>query len=149
VFTLVSTVAFSAAGSSVSNTATVSSSTFDPASANNSSTASTSVNAATPSLSITKVLSSTSDNDSSGSVTAGDQLNYTVTAKNTGNIPLTGVVVSDDHFPATQSCPALAMGANCVLTGGYVVTGADVPPARSPTSAASLRTRPPGRSPLR
>jgi uncharacterized repeat protein (TIGR01451 family) len=125
-FSLVTNVAFSAAGSSVNNTATVSSSTFDPAEREQIVHLEHGVNAASPALSITKVLSSTNDNDSSSSVTAGDQLNYTVTAKNTGNIPLTGVVVSDDHFPATQSCPALAIGANCVLTGSYTVAGADV-----------------------
>jgi uncharacterized repeat protein (TIGR01451 family) len=126
VFTLVTDVAFSAAGSSISNTANVTSATFDPSSANNTSTSTTAVNAAAPALSIAKVLSGSVDNDGSSSVTAGDQLDYTVTATNTGNVPLSNVVVSDDHFAATQSCPSLAISATCVLTGSYVVTGADV-----------------------
>jgi uncharacterized repeat protein (TIGR01451 family) len=145
VFSLVTDVAFAAAGSTLTNTANVTTSTFDPGSANNTATSTTNVDAAAPSLSITKVLSSTADNDGSSSVTAGDQLNYTVTAKNTGNIPLTGVVVSDDHFGATQSCPALAINATCVLTGSYVVTGADVT-AGSVTNIGSVTSSEASRS---
>jgi outer membrane autotransporter protein/uncharacterized repeat protein (TIGR01451 family) len=124
-FTLVAKVAAGAGGSSVSNTATVSAATFDPSNADNSATATTAVTAVAPSMQVVKVLSGTVDNDSSGSVTTGDQLDYTVTATNNGNVPLSNVVVSDDHFAATQSCPTLAVNATCVLTGSYIVTAGD------------------------
>jgi hypothetical protein len=52
------------------------------------------------------VLTGTADNDGSGSVSEGDRLDYQVTATNNGNTMLANVVVSDDHFAATQSCPA-------------------------------------------
>ena len=114
-----------AVGSSISNTASVST-PFDPNTADNDSTVATSVSASAPSLSVLKELTGTADNDTSGSVSAGDRLDYRVTAKNNGNTGLTNVVVSDDHFTATQTCATLAVDAECVLTGSYVVTAADV-----------------------
>lgn len=124
-FTLVTQVSPSAApGSTISNTASVSS-TADGNAANNSATATNSVAATAASLAVSKVLTGTSDNDGSGAVSTGDQLDYEVTATNNGNVSLNNVVVSDDHFAATQTCPTLAPSATCVLTGSYIVTAAD------------------------
>jgi outer membrane autotransporter protein/uncharacterized repeat protein (TIGR01451 family) len=125
VITLVANVSPSApAGSTITNTATVSA-LADPNGGNNSSSASITVVAASPSLSVLKLLTGTADNDSSGSTSAGDRLDYSVTATNNGNVTLHNVVVSDDHFAATQTCATLAPNATCVLTGSYVVTAAD------------------------
>jgi uncharacterized repeat protein (TIGR01451 family) len=113
-------------GSTLSNTATIASRSFDSDNSNNSSTTTTAVTASAPSLTVTKVLTGTADNDSSGAVSAGDRLDYRVTAHNSGNTPLTAVHVTDDHFAAAQDCATLATGADCVLTGSYIVTAADV-----------------------
>jgi len=113
-------------GTPITNSATVTTAANDPDGSNNSATVTTLVAASAPSLSVSKVLTGTVDNDASGSVSAGDRLDYEVTATNNGNSVLTNVVVSDDHFPATQSCATLAVSATCVLSGGYVVTAADV-----------------------
>ena len=78
-----------------------------------------------PAMSVSKVLTGTVDNDTSGTVTPGDQLNYSVTATNSGNVALTNVVVSDNHFAATNTCTPLAVGGTCVLTGSYIVTAGD------------------------
>jgi len=125
VITLVANVSATApVGGTISNSANVSAFS-DPNGSNNSSTVTTVVVASAPSLSVLKLLTGTVDNDSSSSVSAGDRLDYSVTATNNGNVTLHNVVVSDDHFAATQACATLAVNATCVLTGSYVVTPAD------------------------
>jgi outer membrane autotransporter protein/uncharacterized repeat protein (TIGR01451 family) len=124
--TLVANVSPSApVGSTISNSATVSSAA-DGNTADNTATATVTVAASAPAMTVSKVLTGTVDNDNSSSVSAGDRLDYEVTAKNTGNSALPNVVVTDDHFSATQTCATLAVNATCVLTGSYVVTAADV-----------------------
>ncbi|MFH2079277.1 MAG: Ig-like domain-containing protein [Pseudomonadota bacterium] len=67
------------------------------------------------------------DADGSGSLTGGDTLSYTVTLTNTGNLPLTNVVVSDPQLtPGSTSCANVPLGGTCVLTGTHVVTDAEV-----------------------
>ncbi|MDN4471957.1 DUF7507 domain-containing protein [Demequina zhanjiangensis] len=67
------------------------------------------------------------DADESGDISAGDTLSYTVTATNTGTANLTDVVVSDPLLdPDSVTCPLLAPGETCELTGTYIVTAGDV-----------------------
>jgi uncharacterized repeat protein (TIGR01451 family) len=65
------------------------------------------------------------DNDSSGNVTLGDRLDYSITATNTGTVPLTNVQVNDD-FSAVHTCASVAVNATCVQTSSHLVTAADV-----------------------
>ena len=86
-----------------------------------------------PELSIDKVYNGISiDTDGSGDVSVGDTLSYTITATNTGNVDLNGVVVSDDltgDFTGDGTNPAcadpLTLTATCVLDTTYVVTTAE------------------------
>ncbi|MCX7553854.1 hypothetical protein OS175_08185, partial [Marinicella sp. S1101] len=79
------------------------------------------------SLSTVKALTGNADEDGSSSVTEGDTLTFTVTVTNTGDFPLTNVVVTDNLItPNSNTCPTVAVGATCVLTGTYVVTAGDV-----------------------
>ena len=80
-----------------------------------------------PDLAIVKSAPVNADEDNSGDVSLGDTLTYTVTANNAGTAILTSVVVSDLLIsPTTATCPTLAPGADCVLTGTYVVVAADI-----------------------
>ena len=80
-----------------------------------------------PGLTITKAYVDYTDNDSNGIISAGDDLNYTVTGSNTGDVALSNVVVSDVQLtPNSQTCATLAVGADCVLSGSYTVTAGDV-----------------------
>ena len=60
----------------------------------------------------------------------GDEVDYTLTATNTGNVTLTGVTITDPKLGAlacTPSQPAtLAPGAQIVCTGSYTLTQADL-----------------------
>ena len=125
-------------GSTISNSADVSSQTFDPSAANDSASALTTLSSA-PALRLVKVLTGSIDNDNSGTITLGDQLDYTVTATNSGNVELTNVVLSDDHFPATATCSSLLVGADCVLLGSYTVQSTDVSTG-SVTNVGSARS---------
>jgi uncharacterized repeat protein (TIGR01451 family) len=81
-----------------------------------------------PALETTKALTANADGDASGTVTEGDVLTYTVTVTNTGNIPLSNVVVSDSLITptgGTTPCASVAVGGTCTLVGTYTVTGAD------------------------
>ncbi|SFN57217.1 beta strand repeat-containing protein, partial [Dokdonella immobilis] len=82
-----------------------------------------------PALSTSKALTSNADGDASGTVTQGDVLTYTVTVTNTGNIPLSNVVVADSLITATGGttpCASVPVGGTCTLIGTYSVTAADV-----------------------
>ncbi|KRG71971.1 DUF7507 domain-containing protein [Pseudoxanthomonas dokdonensis] len=64
--------------------------------------------------------------------TAGEQIPYTVTAQNTGNVPLNNVTVNDPllagNFTCTPAVPVatLAVGASISCSGTYTVTQADI-----------------------
>ena len=78
-------------------------------------------------------------------MTQGDVLTYTVTVTNTGNIPLTNVVVTDwliTPTGGTTPCASVPVGGTCTLIGTYTVTAADVTPERSPTPVPATQMRP-------
>jgi uncharacterized repeat protein (TIGR01451 family) len=80
-----------------------------------------------PDLLIEKELTSYADNDGSGTISFGDLLTYTITTTNTGNITQSNVVVSDPILnPASTTCVTLPVGAQCILSGTYTVSQADV-----------------------
>ena len=67
------------------------------------------------------------DRDSSGDVTLGDVLSYTATATNSGNVPLSGVKVSDLLVSVEGvKCASVGLGETCELSGAYTVVQADV-----------------------
>ena len=79
------------------------------------------------SLTLTFEAPAHNDVDASGDVTLGDVLTYTATATNSGNVPLTNVVVKDLLVNTTgNTCGSVAIGGTCVLTGTYTVSQADV-----------------------
>ncbi|MCF6226470.1 MAG: IPTL-CTERM sorting domain-containing protein [Xanthomonadales bacterium] len=81
----------------------------------------------TPALNTVKAMTGNADEDGSTSITENDTLTFTITVTNTGNIPLTNVVVTDPMItPTTNSCATVAVGATCVLVGTYMVTAADI-----------------------
>ena len=74
------------------------------------------------SLSLTKVISQAPDPIVEGSV-----LQYTITATNTGDVDLSNVVIVDDMItPSSETCPTVAPGETCILTGTYSVVQADM-----------------------
>ena len=80
-----------------------------------------------PSLAVTKVMSKNDDNDGSGAVSLGDVLNYVIRAKNSGNITLNNILITDNRItPATTTCTVLAPDAVCELKGTYKVSEKDV-----------------------
>ncbi len=80
-----------------------------------------------PAMTVSKVLTRNTDGDHSGNVTVGDVLLYTVTANNTGKVPLTNVVVNDPLLsPNTTTCTGVPSGGHCSLTGSYTVTATDL-----------------------
>ena len=84
-----------------------------------------------PDLTLDKVLESYIDDDLSGTVTAGDTLTYSFETQNTGNVTLTGVMITDplDGLSALTCTPAqpstLAPLAAMTCTATYVVTALD------------------------
>lgn len=61
-----------------------------------------------------------------GKLKFGETITYTVVATNTGYTTQTDVVVSDTMLATSKTCPELAPGATCELTGSYVVQQTDV-----------------------
>ena len=90
-------------------------------------------------------IAKTTDVEDGTTVTLGDQINYTITVTNTGNVDLTGVTVTDNRMPNSvnvaigegEETPAevsegkvtigtLAKGQDATITYSYTVTAADV-----------------------
>lgn len=78
-------------------------------------------------LDIQKSDPTNNDADGSGGVSLNDVLTYVITATNTGTLTQTDVIVSDTLItPGAITCPSLAPGAMCVLTGSLTVSQAQV-----------------------
>ncbi|MFE7563704.1 DUF6923 family protein [Kitasatospora sp. NPDC057500] len=95
---------------------------------------------------------------STGKLVAGEQLTYTFEVKNTGNVTLTDVKVTEGAFTGSGTlspvtCPtaeaaSLAPGATMTCTAGYTVTQADVDAGSVKNSATATGTPPTGPPPV-
>ena len=82
---------------------------------------------ASPSLDLSLPVPTHNDADGSGDVTLNDGLTYTATATNDGNVPLSGVTLSDLLVDKDgRNCGSLDIGEQCQLTGAHTVTQTDV-----------------------
>ena len=111
-------------GTSLTNTASVTSTTSDPSAANNSATAVTSFSAATADLSITK--------SGPASATTGSVITYTLTVANNGPATATNVVVSD---PTPAALTFFNTGGAC--SGAFPCSLGSLTPNQSVTVTAS------------
>jgi LPXTG-site transpeptidase (sortase) family protein len=99
-----------------------------------------------PSISVTKtgVLDMTAAGQS-GRVDSGDKITYTFTVKNTGNVALSNVALSDSKFTVTGSAiGSLAIGATATLTSTYTLSQADVDAGSYQNKATVTGTPPTG-----
>ncbi len=88
----------------------------------------------TPGLSVSKTADETS-------VVAGAGVHFHVTATNTGNVPLTGVVVTDAAAPGCAGSPgALAVGAHVTLDCVVTTSAGNVPTLSNTAGADSNET---------
>ena len=75
---------------------------------------------ASPSLDLSLPVPTNNDADDSGDVTLNDVLTYTATATNDGNVPLSGVTLSDLLVDEDgHVCDSLDIGEQCQLTGTH------------------------------
>ena len=96
-----------------------------------------------PSIALEKELTANSDADGNGEASVGDTLTYTVTATNTGNVPLANVTIDDPiTTPDSVTCALVAPGATCQLVATYTVTQADAD-AGEVLNTATVRTEAP------
>jgi uncharacterized repeat protein (TIGR01451 family) len=58
--------------------------------------------------------------------TVGQKIKYTYTVTNSGNVPISGIMVTDDKVTVTISSGTLAPGRSVVGTGTYAITQADI-----------------------
>ncbi|WP_170756571.1 DUF11 domain-containing protein, partial [Ruegeria lacuscaerulensis] len=80
-----------------------------------------------PGIEIEKEITSVDDLNGNGLVDAGDQINYSITVTNTGNVTLTDVDVEDPLLGGTlASGETIAVGGEETYTGSYTITQADV-----------------------
>jgi len=99
---------------------------------------------ASPAISVTKAANRTSG------LRQGDSVRYTITVKNTGNVTLTGINVTDSlvKFKGnTGKNIKLAPGKAAKITYNYTVTAADVRAGRVVNTATARGTAPDGSRP--
>ena len=79
-------------------------------------------------INLTKSQTNYDDLDKSESVTLNDKLYYKIVVTNTGQVDLTGLVISDPVITITaNTCTStLTIGASCVVEGFHIVTANDV-----------------------
>ncbi|MCU0826024.1 MAG: hypothetical protein MUE52_01110 [Tabrizicola sp.] len=83
---------------------------------------------ATAGISLIKSLVDVSDNDGDGQIEAGDTATYSFTVRNTGNVVLADVTVSDPLLAVAGGPATLLVGGTDATTfsGSYVLTQADI-----------------------
>jgi uncharacterized repeat protein (TIGR01451 family) len=94
---------------------------------------------AAPALTVDKTAGTPSGN------AAGSTIVYSFLVTNTGNVPLTGIVVNDAQLDAPATCPVttLAPGASTTCTGTHTITQAEVD-AGVVNNSATVTGTPPG-----
>lgn len=94
-----------------------------------------------PSISLVKAITS-----GAGPYFEGDTIDYSFTVTNTGDVDLTGVVVTDPLLTVSGGPIALVVGASdaTTFTGSYVVTAADATAGMVDNTAATEGTSPQG-----
>ena len=103
-----------------------------------------------PSITLSKSRQANADEDGSGDVTLGDTLTYGLVARNSGDVTLTGVGVSDPlpGLSALTCAPAqpatLAPGAAMSCTATYSVTQADLDAGEVANTATASGLSPSG-----
>ncbi|MFC4878280.1 DUF7507 domain-containing protein [Microbulbifer halophilus] len=99
--------------------------------------------AAAPSLSLAKVAGAPSGQG------AGDSIDYTFTATNTGNVTLDGLAIDDPQLDAAASCDVttLAPGVSASCSGSHTITQAEVD-AGEVNNTATAEATDPGGNPL-
>ena len=123
---------------SITNTATASGT--DPVGGTTTSPPDTATVTSTATAALLSAKTVTSPTPSLGSYALGDTISYQIVVTNSGQATLTNVVVSDPLLtPSTTTCPTLAPGATCTLTGTHVVTLSDAT-AGSVVNTASVTT---------
>jgi uncharacterized membrane protein len=85
----------------------------------------------------------------SGQANVGDEINYTFTVTNTGNVPLTNVTVADPRFSVSGGPISLAVGESDsdTFTGSYVLTQIDINAGQVDNTATATGTTP-GNTPV-
>lgn len=134
---------------SVDNTATASGTAPTGATVTSTpSTTSTPVTAPAPALSLVK----SADPAGPGSYETGQEITYSFTVANTGNVPMNDITIHEGDFSGTgtisdPTCPSasLTVGAQEVCTATYTLTQADVD-AGTITNTATAAGTPPGSS---
>ncbi|PJF09386.1 SdrD B-like domain-containing protein [Pseudorhodobacter sp. MZDSW-24AT] len=84
--------------------------------------------AATAEISLIKSLAGITDADDDGLIEVGDLVSYTFAVRNTGNVPLVDVTVTDPLLEVVGGPISLAVGASdtSTFTGTYVLTQDDI-----------------------
>jgi uncharacterized repeat protein (TIGR01451 family) len=98
--------------------------------------------ARTNGIAVAVSLTGRDDVDSSGKDSAGDRLDYSVVATNTGTTTLAAVTITDPPTGATKNCGPLAPGATCILTTSFTLTQADLDRGTVTNTAAASGTGP-------
>jgi uncharacterized repeat protein (TIGR01451 family) len=97
-----------------------------------------------PAIAVTKAASPIADIDANGP-DAGDRITYSFTVRNTGNVTLTSVGVSDPKVgPVLCGASSLAPGTSTSCSATYVLTQADVNSGQVQNSAIASGTPPTG-----
>ncbi len=102
-----------------------------------------------PAVELEKEVTANDDADGNGEVSVGDTLTYTVTATNTGNVPLANVTIVDELVtPDSVTCALVQPGGQCALVATYVVTQADADAGQVLNTATVQTEAPPDVPPL-
>jgi uncharacterized repeat protein (TIGR01451 family) len=100
---------------------------------------------ARPAITIVKTAGTPTDTNNDGLTNVGDTVPYRFTVTNTGDVPLSTVVVNDPKI-TDVTCPSatLAVGAAETCTASYVVTTADFAAGAVENAATATGTPPTG-----